>query len=131
MKNFTRSISILAIILSIAFSAGTAVAAPSQTMLSKQEVKILLATARTAADHRVLASYYRQQADEYTRKSVEHSAMAARFATGSAISQSKPGIQGEIHCRYFASEYGEQARKAAALAVSHEEMAATAQSSAF
>ena len=125
MKKFAGTFSTFAIVFAGLLSgAPDSVAAEGIAPPAGKELKALIATAKTPAEHRTIASYYRQQAEDYAKKSSEHLGMAEQFDT-SAIGQSKPGIQGAIHCRYFASEYRHQAKKAKALAATHEGMAVT------
>ena len=94
--------------------------------LNKKELKALLATAKTPAEHRTIAAYYRQRAQTLANKSSEHSAMAEQFAKGPATIESKQGTSfglGVSHCRYFAKQYAAEAKEAATLAAAHEEMA--------
>jgi hypothetical protein len=102
------------------------VAAEPGPSLTKKELKTLLATAQSPAEHRTIAAYYRQQAQALAAKSAEHSAMAEQFAR-SAASESKQGTLGVSHCRYFAKQYAEQSNEAATLASAHEEMATKAE----
>jgi hypothetical protein len=106
------------------------VAAESTPALNKKELKALVVTAKTPAEHRTIAAYYRQRAQALSNKSAEHSAMAEQFAKGPSTVESKHGISfglGASHCRHFVKEYDEQAKEAATLAAYHEEMATKAE----
>jgi hypothetical protein len=107
------------------------VAAEGNPILNKKELKILLHTAKTPAQHRTIAAYYRQQAQALNAKAAEHSAMADQRVNGPrATIESKQGVSfghGASHCRYFAKQYADQAKEAAILASAHEEEAARAE----
>ncbi len=94
--------------------------------LSKSELKALLATAKTPAEHRAIAAYYEQQAKDLTAKSAEHQAMAEQFAKQPPTIESKQGI-GASHCRRFAHIYSTEAKEAANRAAEHEAMAVKAE----
>ena len=107
-------------------------AADSEKSLSKKEVKALIATAKTPAEHRRIANYYRQQAARLTADAKEHVAMAEeyaknpRFAAMETKQQASFG-QGASHCRRWADLYNKQAKEAEALSALHEEMAKSAE----
>lgn len=132
MKKVLSNFFAIAIVFTVILSVGTPYASAVQggNTLTKRELKALLASAKTPAEHRTIASYYRQQADTLNAKSAEHFAMAEEAAKNPALIESKQGISfgpGASHCRYFAKQYAEQAKKAAGLAASHEAMAAVAE----
>ena len=109
-----------------------AAAAKNSGTLSKKELKALLKTAKTPADHHRIAEYYRQRAQQLTASSKQHSALAATYAKNPPFPalESKHGIsfgQGAAHCRYWAKHDAEEATKAEALAARHEAMAKTAE----
>ena len=107
-------------------------AAAAEKSLSKKEVKALIATAKTPAEHRRIANYYREEAARLTANANEHVAMAEeyaknpRFAAMETKQQASFG-QGASHCRRWAELYNEQAKEAEALANLHEEMAKSAE----
>ena len=111
-----------------------AAAAQNSGTLSKKELKALLKTAKTPADHHRIAEYYRQRAQQLTASSKQHSELAETYAKNPQVPfipamVAKPGyaFAGEAHCRYWAKRDAEGATKAEALAVRHEELARTAE----
>jgi hypothetical protein len=103
-------------------------AADGEKSLSKKEVKALIATAKTPAEHRRVASYYREQAVRLTANGREHVAMAEEYAKNPTFAamgtkQQASFGQGASHCRRWADLYNQQAKEAEALATLHEEMA--------
>jgi len=107
-------------------------AADSEKSLSKKEVKALIATAKTPAEHRRIASYYREQTVRLTANAKEHVAMAEEYAKNPTFAametkQQASFGQGASHCRRWADVYNQQAKEAEALAVLHEDMAKSAE----
>jgi hypothetical protein len=100
--------------------------------LKQKELKSLIATAKTPADHLRIANYYREQAAKLTASSNEHVAMAKEyaknpvFAAVEAKQQASFG-QGASHCRRWAELDKQQAKEAEALVALHEEMAKAAE----
>lgn len=91
--------------------------------LSKKEVKSLIKTASTPAEHLRLASYYRSEASQLRARAAEHVAMTTKknpFMNASRVWSTR-GIN---HCEYWVKEYTREAEKADANAVKHERMAA-------
>ena len=107
-------------------------AAEAEKISSKKELKALIATAKTPADHLRIANYYREQAAKSTASSNEHVAMAKEyaknpvFAAVEAKQQSSFG-QGASHCRRWAELDKQQAKEAEALVALHEGMATAAE----
>ena len=107
-----------------------AAAAQNSGSFGKKELKALLKTAKTPADHHRIAEYYRQRAQQLTASSKQHSELAATYAKNPPFPalEAKHGYafgQGATHCRYWAKRDAEEATKAEALAVRHEELAKT------
>ncbi len=107
-------------------------AVEAQKISNKKELKALIKTAKTPADHLRIANYYREQAAKLTASSNDHVAMAKEyakhpmFAALEAKQQASFG-QGASHCRRWAELDQQQAKEAEALAVLHEEMAKAAE----
>ena len=107
-------IALLVLGSSLSFAQGTA---PSTEPLSKQELKELVANAKTSADHQKLSTYYQDKAQRLRAKSQEFSAQADKMK-GQPSLESKQGISCncEAHYRYFANLYAQQAQDAEVLA---------------
>ncbi len=93
--------------------------------LTHKQLKALIASAKTPADHQRLAAYYQQEAKRLAARAKEHEEMAAEYEKRPVPYESKnPGtIPGAIHCQNFAKLYKQEAEEAQALAAIHEEMA--------
>jgi hypothetical protein len=117
-------------LLLIVLAAGLAFSADSKTTMSKSEAKELIGKASTPEDHRHLAEYFAQKAENMEAEAVEHEELAKEYAKNPRmVHEMKHPMSGNTagHCRYFA----QAARKAAAedrsLAAAHENMAKMAQ----
>lgn len=99
--------------------------AQSSPTLSKKEVKLLLASARTPADHQKIAAYYRDKAQRLTARSQEFAQQADFLATQPATIESKQGIS--CNCtsryRYWSKIYAQEAKEAETLAAQQEQLA--------
>jgi len=116
------SSTVICLLLSCALVGGAV--AENSPSLSKKEVKTLLATAKTSADHQRLAAYYRTQAQRLTAKAQEFSAQADYLATQPATIESKQGISCNCasHYRYFAKQYAQEAKESETLAAQQEQL---------
>ena len=124
-----RIISTLLVALVLSSVAPMHLLAADSSDSSKKELKSMIATAKTAADHRRIAAYYQQQATDLRRKGKDHEEMAAIYQKQPLPYEGKHayGTLGFSHCRKFADLYIEQAKQAEALASLHEEMAKAAE----
>jgi hypothetical protein len=123
-------------VLSLALLSCTLVpraAADSSSSLTKKELKTLLATAKTPADHARLAAYYRDQAQHLRAQEEEFSARAASLATQPAAVEGKCGrsflskqgtsCNSASHYTYFAKESAKKAKDAETLAAEQQQLA--------
>jgi hypothetical protein len=110
------------VLLSCALVAGAG--AETSPGLSKKELKTLLASASTPADHQRLAAYYRDKAQRLTEKAQKFSAQADQLATQPATMESKQGISCNCasHYRYFSKVYAREAKDSEMLAARHEQL---------
>lgn len=110
------------VLLSCALVVGAA--AEASPSLSKKELKTLLATANTPADHQRIAAYYRSKAQRLTAKAQEFSAQADYLATQPATVESKQGISCNCtsHYRYWSKQYAQEAKKSETLAAQQEQL---------
>ena len=116
----------------VSFASAYSAAAENNATLSRKELKALLRSAKTPADHQRIAEYYRQRAQQFTASSKQHSELSASYAKNPPFPalEAKHGDafgQGVSHCRKWAKLDAEEATKAEALAVRHEELAKTAE----
>ena len=116
-----------------AFSAAQSAPAPSTTpkakssdLLTSKQVKALIATAKTAADHVQLQKHFLAVAAKYEADATEHAAEAQAYRKNPSFMESKnpagPGTA--AHCDRFAQLDREAAQEARDLASAHEHMAA-------
>jgi hypothetical protein len=108
----------LAIALGVSALAVVSVAETSPN-LSKKELKTLLATATTPADHQRIAAYHRSKAQRLTAKAQEFSAQADYVATQPGAIDPKQRISLQIagsRYRYLAKQYAQEAKESEALA---------------
>ena len=109
-----------------AAGACTVYAAEPASALSKNEVKALIATASTPAEHMKLANYYRSEARQFEVDAKEHEEMAAAYYKNpSAHIIPKYPTLGE-HCRSIVQRDSDAAKTATKMAAMHEEMAKAA-----
>jgi hypothetical protein len=110
------------IAISVVLFCGLATAAQTQSTLNKKELKTLLATAQTPADHERIAAYYHDKAQRLNAKAQEFSAQADALAKQPATIESKQGISCNCasHYRYFAKLYAKEAQESEAMATQHE-----------
>jgi hypothetical protein len=54
------------------FGSVSSLAADATTSLSTKELKVLLKNVKTPAEHRTIATYYRQRAEAFSKSSKEH-----------------------------------------------------------
>ena len=105
------------------------VAAQPTDKISKKELKVLLATAKTPAEHRRLVAFYLQEAQRLSARSKYHEEMLALYGTSPVPYEGKfpYGTVGRSHCQKFIQFYAAQAQEAASSAARHEEMAKAAE----
>lgn len=97
--------------------------------ISKNELKVLLKTAKEPADHRKIAEYYRQEAQRLAAEARDHQGMAEIYKKRPLPFEGKHpyGSVGLSHCRYWADLETKEAHEAEALATLHDEMAKEAE----
>ena len=113
----------------LAFASVAAMASAATTKkLSKKELKALIETAKTAADHQRLANYYAALAVGFEEEAKEHSAEAEAYEKNPTIQEMKNPGGGNTasHCRFFAAKYTEMAESARTMSTMHSEMAKNA-----
>jgi hypothetical protein len=118
------------VLLSLTLVSGAA--ADTSPSLTKKELKALLATAKTPADHARLAAYYRDTAQHLRAQEQEYSAQAASLATQPAavegkctrsfLSKQGTSCNSASHYSYFAEECAKKAKEAEALAAQQQQL---------
>ena len=89
--------------------------------LSNQELKNLLAHARTSEDHLRLAAHYRAKAAAYASDAREHEELVAYYRD--QVSLLMRGVVAEAHCQRAAMAAHDVATQLEALAADHESIA--------
>jgi hypothetical protein len=105
---------------------GSAYAVKPAGALSKKELKTLIATAKTPAQHTKLANYYRYEANEFQARAKEHEEMGADYDKNPALHPVPKGQTLGDHCRNLMRYYSDAAKTATEMAAMHEEMAKAA-----
>jgi hypothetical protein len=129
LKEFRRKVMVK--IFSVAFLLGASLgssawAVEPSTNLSRSELKTLIQTATTPADHTKLANYYRTEAMRLQAEVKDHEEMAASYDKNPAGHPVPKGQTLGAHCRNLAKDISAEAKEASAMATMHEEMAKAA-----
>ena len=128
MKTFRRyTLGVLALMgLALSVAVSAAPASKSSDLLTSAQVKELIATAKTPAEHVKLQNHYLALAAKYDGEATEHAADAQAYRKNPSFMDSKhPGSPGTAaHCDRFAELDREGAKEARELASAHEHMAA-------
>ena len=94
-------------------------------VLGKAELKKLIATASTSADHERIAKHFDAKAAQYETDAKDHEELAAEYKaspTGHEQKHPMSGLTAE-HCLYFAKEARRAAEEARKVAADHRAMA--------
>lgn len=117
-----KALRIIGTLLSIAAALALAQPAGQTQGLTRKELKGLIASAKTAADHERIAVYYRAQAQQLEAKHREHEEDLAEYYRNPSRYPSKYPTMGD-HCRSLAGYYKMAVERAANLAEIHEKLA--------
>ena len=114
---------ILAVLVLI--TAGQAPAVEPKGELKPNEVKALVARAKTPADHMKLARHYTAMAAKHEAEAQEHEALAVEYTRNPEMGASKHPMAPNTaeHCKFFAEHCHNAAKEMKAMAAAHEEMA--------
>ena len=114
-----------AVMMSVILAAVGTAATSSHKMMSKKEVKALLASASTPADHNKLSEHYLASAEKLDAEAKEHAGMAATYRARPTASEVKrPGATDTArHCELLSENLAKASKEARALAEAHAEMA--------
>lgn len=93
--------------------------------LSKQEVKALVASAKTPDEHERLAKHFDAEAIQLDAEANEHQDLVAGYKANASGVASKHPMSGKTagHCQYFADDLHKAATQARELAADHRAMA--------
>ncbi len=99
--------------------------AQSRARLTGKELRELIMTAKTKADHQRIAGHYKAETDRLIEEAKEHEEMAVMYRKNPPYLAAKhPWAIGEKHCRGIAERLRQAAEKTRALATMHEAAAA-------
>jgi hypothetical protein len=127
MNTFHRyAIGVVALVgLALSIAVSAAPASKSSDLLTPTQVRELIATAKTPADHVKLQNHFLAVAAKYDVDATEHAAEAQAYRQNPSFMDSKhpdnPGTA--THCDRFAELDREAAKEARELASAHEQMA--------
>ena|ERR1022692_4601800 len=99
-------------------------AGPGRRPLSKQDVKALVANAKTPEDHERLAKHFDAEAIQLDAEANEHQDLVAGYKANPSGQASKHPMSGKTagHCQYFADDLHKAAAQARELAADHRAM---------
>ena len=105
--------------------AGTFLWADDSGLLSKQELKTLITSAKTMQDHERVARHFKAKADELEAEAKEHTELAAQYKANQTSHPTKHPLNmpTAAHCQYLAADLHKAAERARELAADHREMA--------
>ena len=114
--------------LGAAFALALGFAAPAMSAADTDaDIVTKIQTAKTAADHEAIASYYDSQAASAKSRADLHRKMAASYtAGGSATGKGIGPVPLPTHCTNLAKEFDEEAANYKAMADAHRAMAKAA-----
>jgi hypothetical protein len=99
--------------------------ADDSKILKKDELKNLIANAKTAQDHQRIADHYVAKGEQLEAEATEHAEEAAKYRANPNMHEMKhPGSpQTASHCEFMAGSLRDAAKQARQLAEDHEAMA--------
>jgi hypothetical protein len=109
--------------LVLGFVGSAAAQSPADARLSKKEVKALLASASTPADHEKLARHFEAKAAAFREDAVEHEELAASYRTPPPSTKGVPPVQWGQHCKSLATSLGNASTEARKLSDLHKQLA--------
>jgi hypothetical protein len=94
-------------------------------ILTANEAKALIATAKTAREHLKLSKYFSQQAEEFEADAKDHDEMTEAYRKSQTLgANAAPGGVGTIeHCEFLAKSDRDMAKALRDMAAAHKEMA--------
>lgn len=120
-----RSVRIALLLSVMTVLAGGIAVRAVETKLTKDELKSLIANAKTAQDHERLAAHFTAKADELEAEAREHMELATEYRAQPTGQQQKHpmGAKTAAHCDFFAAELRKAAQAARQMAADHAQMA--------
>jgi hypothetical protein len=114
-----------AVLLIVATMIVTAVAegTDDSRLLSKVELKSLIANAKTAVDHERLAAHFDAKGAQLEAEARDHDELAQEYKRTPPVSRRVEKSQSYEHCRELAKDYANAAQDARRLAADHRALA--------
>ena len=126
MKARKLKAALLATAVAVLATVVTVPAGAKDKPLSKAEVKALIATAETKAEHERIAQYFDAEAAKYEAEGKEHGELAAVYRSSTPSAKYPGGMQTFNHCDSLSKSLQKAADDAHALAAEHRQMASEA-----
>lgn len=124
MKRIFGVLSLVVVLVVTAFGQTSSTNNQEQTeKLGKKQLLSLIATAKTPAEHRRIAEYFKAEAQDYLAQSKDHEQMAEAYKKNPVLSNDKFHLGTVNHCEYLAQHFREVAAQFQELAEIHEKMA--------
>jgi hypothetical protein len=95
----------------------------SEHRLNKKELKALLGSASTPADHEKLARHFEAKAADLEADAVEHDELAVVYRNPPPSAKGVPPVRWDQHCKSLANSLRKSATEARKLADDHKKMA--------
>ncbi|MEO7028609.1 MAG: hypothetical protein ABI147_04320 [Acidobacteriaceae bacterium] len=113
------------LLLLAVFATTGSIRAAEADHLSQQELKTLIAGAKTAQNHERLAKHFEAEADKLDAEANEHQELATQYKANPSGQEQKHPMAGKTagHCQYFADDLHKAAKEDRALAADHRAMA--------
>jgi hypothetical protein len=94
-------------------------------LLTKQDLKSLIANGKTAQDHERIAQHFDAKAEQLEAESKEHAALAAEYKARPTAHEAKHPMSPQTagHCQYFAESLHKASLQARQMATDHRAMA--------
>ena len=113
--------------LSLALLLALGVALPTAQALADEDITQKVQTAKTAADHEAIASYYDAQAAEASQKAAMHKKMGESYKSFATSSGKGSGVSAmPQHCAALAKTYSAEAAHYKAMADTERKLAKAA-----
>jgi hypothetical protein len=95
---------------------------PTPAIAAETDIVNQVKTAKSAADHEALATYYEEKAADARKKAQLHRDMASSYTAGGTSSGKGGPILLPQHCEQLARMFDEQASQYADMAATHREL---------
>ena len=123
MNTWTLRAALLAGVLAIVGAVVSAPVGAEGPLLSKGELKNLIANAKTAADQERLAAHFDAKAAQLEADAKDHEELAQDYKRNPPVSRRVEKSQSSEHCGDLAKDYAKAAQDSRRLAADHRAMA--------